>query len=78
VGNPQVSQGSLILVQNANGGQNGLWFVTKAAHSITKQTYSMALDLGRDSIGSTNSIGIIPQTSSTPQAQLVSNIWVAP
>lgn len=76
-GNPLVSQGSLIFVQNANGGQDGLWFVQKAAQSIDRSTYTMDLNLGRDSIGATTSIGIAPLLQSLPVAVLTNGTWVA-
>lgn len=76
-GNPFVSQGSLIFVQNANGSQNGLWFVTGAMHCFNTQTYSMNLDLGRDSMGVTQNIYLLPQTQASPAAALTNGSWVA-
>jgi hypothetical protein len=76
-GNPLVSKGSLVYVQNANGSQNGLWFVTGAMHCFDSQTYLMNLELGRDSMGVTQSIFILPQLSTPPSAVLVSNAWSA-
>lgn len=77
VGNPQVSQGSLIFVQNANGSQNGLWFVTKAVHTQNTQTYAMNLNVGRDSMGATLSVSVTPQYQSLPIAVLKGTTWAA-
>jgi hypothetical protein len=72
VGNPQISCGQLIYVQNANGSQNGLWFVTEAVHTITQENYVLHMTLGRDSLGQTATTAIIPQTSFPEElAQLV-------
>jgi phage protein D len=75
-GNPLISQGSLIQVLNANGSQNGLWFVKKAMQTIDTKTYSMQLDLGRDSLGSRGVVGTIGlQPESPPQAYLSGLKW---
>jgi hypothetical protein len=76
-GNPLVAQGSMIYVQNANGSQNGLWFVTEAKHCVTKHRYQMDLCLGRDSMGATVSLGVVQGTSLQPAARLVDQSWVA-
>jgi hypothetical protein len=76
-GNPTISQGSLIFVQNANGSQNGLWFVTEASQQLNAQNYSTHLCLGRDSRGTTTSISGGPQFSSPPTAGLKNGFWVA-
>lgn len=75
VGNPQVSQGSLVYVQNSNGSQNGLWFVTEADHCINNQNYTMNLFLGRDSMGSATSINVTTQPQATPSAVLIGQTW---
>lgn len=77
-GNAFVGQGSLVYVQNANGSQNGLWFIEKVVHTFTAQTYSMDLVLGRDSMGATATITALPQTQTLPAAKLVSGMtWMA-
>jgi phage protein D len=76
-GNPLVAQGSLIFVQNANGSENGLWYVKQAEHLMNTSTYAMDLSLGRDSLGSTNTIGGVPQNSSPVVPTLINNCWVA-
>lgn len=77
-GSPQVGPGQLIFVKNANGSQNGLWFVTGAEHHINQQTYAMSLDLGRDSIGQTATLRVNPQINLPEEAAaLVNNTWMA-
>lgn len=75
-GNPQLAPGQLVFVQNANGSQNGLWFVTGVDHQLSSDNYIMTLYLGRDSIGQTASLRVVPQIS-LPQesALLVNNVW---
>jgi len=77
-GLPQIAPGQLIFVQNANGSQNGLWFVTGVDHQLTANNYIMSMQLGRDSIGQTATLAVMPQTS-LPQesALLVNNVWKA-
>ena len=77
-GAPLISQGSLIYVQNANGSQNGLWFVQKAVHRIDKKTYTTDFSVGRDSLGASASPisgGITAQNQ--PLVRLVNNKWAA-
>jgi hypothetical protein len=77
-GNPAIGQGSLVFVQNANGGQNGLWFTTKAIHSMNPQTYTLDMCFGRDSVGATVNAVILPQTSIPPTGVLNgAGNWVA-
>lgn len=76
-GDPLISQGSLVYIANANGAQNGLWFVTKAVHEITKQNYTTTLSLGRDSLGATAVINGVPPTTPLPAASLSGGMWVA-
>lgn len=76
-GNPLISQGSLLFVNNANGSQNGLWWVERARHCINKKTYSTDFMVGRDSLGSVTSISGVPQTQATPTAALNNAVWVA-
>lgn len=74
----QVSPGQLIFVKNANGSQNGLWFVTKVEHHMSETNYVMTIDLGRDSIGQTANLSIVPQISlPEEEAVLVGNTWLA-
>ena len=77
-GNPQIAPGQLIFVQNANGSQNGLWFVCGVDHQLSADNYIMTMYLGRDSIGQTASLKVTPQIS-LPQetAVLVNNVWRA-
>lgn len=77
VGNPRTSQGSLIFTSNANGSQNGLWFVSEATHTIDSDTYSMDLCLGRDSMGATNNIFSQPQTTLPTGTKLSGSNWVS-
>lgn len=74
-GDPLVAQGSLVFVTNANGSQNGLWFVTKCVQTVTTTSYSMDMELGRDSLGSTTSIRGIPQTTISPSVVLTNGGW---
>ena len=69
-GDPLISQGSLVYVCNANGSQNGLWFVQKVNHCITRETYSMDMHVGRDSLGATPIVVGPMQTMSPPTAAL--------
>jgi phage protein D len=75
-GNALISQGSMIFVKHANGSQNGLWFVQKAVHKLSKTTYTLDLTLGRDSLGETATFSILPQTANAPSAKLVNSVWV--
>ena len=77
-GDPGIAPGQLVFVKNANGSQNGLWFVTGVDHRLSAHNYIMTMTLGRDSIGQTASFNIVPQTS-LPQetAFLASNVWKA-
>lgn len=77
VGNPLISQCSLVYLRNANGGQNGLWYVQKAAHTLDTKTYSTGMMLGRNSMGTSLNIAAVPQTASAPKASLVGGSWVA-
>lgn len=75
-GVPETAPGQLIYVCNANGSQNGLWWVCAAEHHMTEQTYTMTLQLGRDSIGQTAALNVIPQISLPEEtASLVQNQW---
>jgi len=78
VGAPLISQGSLIYVLNANGSQNGLWFVQKAVHRLNTSTYTTDFNVGRDSLGQSvvTPSGTIT-TTQLPVAVLVNNKWVA-
>jgi len=77
-GNTKIAPGQLIFVQNANGSQNGLWFVTGVDHSLTANNYVMTMHLGRDSIGQTASLTVMPQTIlPLDQAFLINNSWRA-
>jgi phage protein D len=75
-GNAFISQGSLVYIQNANGSQNGLWFVCSAQHALNAATYVTYLTLGRDSVGPTNTISIQPQIETPPTAVLTGQLWV--
>jgi hypothetical protein len=77
VGNPLITAGSLVYVQNANGGQNGLWFAKCAEHVLGTTTYITQLDLGRDSIGATVAVSTRIRTQTNPRAQLRNGTWVA-
>lgn len=76
-GNPLISQGSLIYVMNANGSQNGLWFVEKAVQLLNTSTYSMDLCLGRDSLGAAAVIDGTSQIKTPPIAALSGGVWRA-
>lgn len=76
-GDPNVSAGSLIYVQNANGAQNGLWYVNKVRHCLDQNKYEMHLDLGRESRGPTKAIGTVKPFASQPKAKLVNKTWRA-
>jgi hypothetical protein len=77
-GSPQLAPGQLVFVRNANGSQNGLWFVCGVDHQLSVKNYIMTLYLGRDSIGQTANLRIMPQVS-LPQEQsaLVNSVWKA-
>ena len=74
-GEPQVSQGSLIQILNANGSQNGLWYVCKAHHYLDRWNYTTELQLGRDSIGESKNLVVKPQIATPPHARLTNNLW---
>jgi phage protein D len=76
IGNAFISQGSLVYIQNANGSQNGLWFVTSASHALNAANYVTNLCLGRDSVGPTNNISVLPQIMTPPTAVLTGTLWV--
>jgi len=76
-GNAMISQGSLVYIQNANGSQNGLWFVTKAVHSLTPTSFVTDLTLGRDSLGGAPSLSILPQIQVPAATTLRNQVWVA-
>jgi hypothetical protein len=76
IGDPQISQGSLIFVKNVNGAQDGLWFVEKAQHCFDLKTYVTYLTLGRDSRGATSSISATPPVTSQPTAVIHGGSWV--
>lgn len=76
-GNSLVSQGSLVYVANANGSQNGMWFVKKADHLLTATNYTMDLELGRDSLGAAQYIAGSSVPENLPSASLSSNVWRA-
>ena len=76
-GNPFITPGRMIFVQNANGSQNGLWFISGVDHTLSSQTYVMDMRLGRDSIGQTASVSINPSITFPPTAKLLNNTtWV--
>jgi phage protein D len=75
-GNAFISQGSLVYVQNANGSQNGLWFVISAQHALNSVNYVTYLTLGRDSTGPTTVISVAPQISTPPTGTLNGQLWV--
>jgi hypothetical protein len=77
VGDPLIAQGSLVFVANANGSQNGLWFVTKCVQTVHPKGYSMNMELGRDSLGVTAQVSGITQIESPPGARLAGSTWVA-
>jgi len=76
-GNPLISQGSLLFVANANGAQNGLWFVERARHCQTKKTYTTDFCVGRDSLGAVTSIQGVPQIDSLPVSILSNMVWMS-
>ena len=76
-GNPMLCQGSLINVANANGSQNGLWYIKKACHTMDLQTYTLELELGRDSLGPTSYINGVTATKTVPPVTLSDNRWVS-
>lgn len=77
-GSPLLSQGTMVFVENANGGQNGLWFTQKVIHQMSASYYTSKLFLGRDSTGATTSLNITPTLNSVPKASLTSSSeWVA-
>lgn len=76
-GNPFICQGSYLNIINANGSQNGLWFVQKAEHSFSNTNYILNLSLGRDSVGSINYYPTPIKTATVPPVSLVNNVWVS-
>lgn len=76
-GNPMLCQGSLISVANANGSQNGLWYIEKAHHTLDLNTYLLELELGRDSLGPTQVINGITATSTVSPTVLQGNRWIS-
>lgn len=77
-GNSNIAPGQVIYVQNANGSQNGLWWVCGVEHHMIEQTYTMTMNLGRDSVGTTQLIQVMPQTSFPEEtANLVQGQWQA-
>lgn len=76
-GNPYVSQGSLVSVQNANGGQNGLWFVVSAKHVLTTKNYTLYLTLGRNGLGASPAGSLATNINTPPNAVLSGSSWVA-
>ncbi len=78
VGDPMIAQGSLVFVLNANGSQNGLWMVTKCVQHLDVKNFTMNMELGRDSMGATATIGGLPSMTATqPVALSPGNAWVA-
>jgi hypothetical protein len=71
-GNAQLSQGCYIFVQNANGSQNGLWFVTDVEHTMSPYNYTVNMALGRDSLGASAVFSNV-KTQSPPQGMLLAN-----
>lgn len=76
LGNPLIMAGSLVYVQNANGSQNGLWFVKGVEHIMGMTAYTTQLDLGRDSIGATVQASIRVRTQTNPRTQLRNGTWM--
>jgi hypothetical protein len=77
VGDARVCQGHLISVQNANGSQNGLWYLNKVEHLMTARNYTMNFECGRDSLGGVP-ISVAPVIALPPKATLTSTqSWVA-
>jgi phage protein D len=77
IGSPFVAQGSLVFFGNANGSQNGLWYVMEADHCLNRFRYVTNLKLGRDSLGATTSTYVNPPTQKLPSATLVNGVWCA-
>lgn len=77
VGDPLLAQGALIYVANANGSQNGLWYLENVVHQFTVQTYEVDFVAGRDSRGATTIVSFPPVVNSPPQATLVGGKWQA-
>jgi phage protein D len=76
-GNPAIAQGSVVQIVNANGSQNGLWYVTKACHSLEVQQYAVDMCLGRDSLGTAPAVRIVPQITNPAQPMLIQMQWQA-
>jgi phage protein D len=78
IGNPLIAQGSLIIVNNANGSQNGLWYVTRAEHQMDNSNYTLDMEVGRDSLGANPAaISGVPQTSLPSNTVMKNSTWVA-
>lgn len=77
MGDSRLSQGALVYIANANGAQNGLWFVTSACHHISLNTYEIDLCLGRDSRGAVTIYNFPTNTNMVPLAMVQSNKWIA-
>lgn len=76
-GNSAITKGSVIQIQNANGAQNGLWYVHEVRHLLNQSTYEMHLVLGRDSIGPTTGIVTMPTVATLPTPLLQASGWRA-
>ena len=76
-GNALLSPGSLVFVRNANGSQDGFWFVHQAVHDISPIAYTTTLSLGRDSLGSSAAFSVLPRSYTPAKAILVNGYWVA-
>lgn len=76
VGDPYLTQGGLISVLNANGSQDGFWYITSVLHQFSTQTYESDMALGRDSRGAALSVTFPPTVSLPPQATLVNGSWM--
>ena len=77
VGNALVSQGSTLYITGANGAQDGLWWTTKAVHRLGAVQYTMDLCLGRDSMGATTSLSVLPRTQNFVKPNLINGVWCA-
>ena len=76
-GDPLIAQGSLVFVANANGSQNGLWFVTKCVQNMAPTAYSMDFSLGRDSLGATVQVSGVTSVNTQHPVILSGGQWVA-
>lgn len=89
IGDPNVHQGAIVVMEGLGDKHSGLWYVHEAVHNVSFERYSTSLVLGRDSeyddgVRPGPPVNVVrtrfdpfdqQQVRETPPSVLVNNVW---